>query len=117
MGVIHIGNSAENPLTLCRYQDSEYVSELPHGWRVKIEQSGTYELRINRESLNGAGALGVQWQGNTQRSPLAAGENTGRFELEAGDGRLEIWFELEDIGRVAFSSNLTIGDVVVDYLG
>ena len=41
----------------------------------------------------------------------------GRFELEAGDGKLEIWFELEDIGRVAFSSNLTIGDVEVDYLG
>lgn len=116
-GVIHIGNSAENPLTLCRYQDSEYISELPHGWRVKVEQSGTYEFRINRESLNGAGALGVQWQGNTQRSPLAAGENTGRFELEAGDGNLEIWFELEDIGRVTFSSNLTIGDVEVDYLG
>ena len=116
-GVIHIGNLAENPLTLCRYQDSEYISELPHGWRVKIEQSGTYELRINRESLNGAGALGVQWQGNTQRNLLAAGENTGRFELEAGDGKLEIWFELEDIGRVAFSSNLTIGDVEVDYLG
>ena len=116
-GVIHIGNSAENPLTLCRYQDSEYISELPHGWRVKIEQSGTYEFRINRESLNGAGALGVQWQGNSQRSPLAAGENTGRFELEAGDGKLEIWFELEDIGRVTFSSNLTIGDVEVDYLG
>ena len=116
-GVIHIGNSAENPLTLCRYQDSEYISELPHGWRVKVEQSGTYEFRINRESLNGAGALGVQWQGNSQRSPLAAGENTGRFELEAGDGKLEIWFELEDIGRVTFSSNLTIGDVEVDYLG
>ncbi|MXZ08920.1 MAG: arylsulfatase [Gemmatimonadetes bacterium] len=116
-GVIHIGNSAENPLTLCRYQDSEYISELPHGWRVKIEQSGTYKFRINRESLNGAGALGVQWQGNSQRSPLAAGENTGRFELEAGDGKLEIWFELEDIGRVTFSSNLTIGDVEVDYLG
>ncbi len=116
-GVIHIGNSAENPLTLCRYQDSEYISELPHGWRVKVEQSGTYEFRINRESLNGAGALGVQWQGDTQRSPLAAGENTGRFELEAGDGNLEIWFELEDIGRVTFSSNLTIGDVEVDYLG
>ena len=116
-GVILIGNSAENPLTLCRYQDSEYISELPHGWRVKVEQSGTYEFRINRESLNGAGALGVQWQGNTQRSPLAAGENTGRFELEAGDGKLEIWFELEDIGRVTFSSNLTIGDVEVNYLG
>ena len=116
-GVIHIGNLAENPLTLCRYQDSEYVSELPHGWRVKIEQSGTYEFRINRESLNGAGVLGVQWLGNTQRSPLAAGENTGRFELESGGGKLEIWFELEDIGRVAFSSNLTIGDVEVDYLG
>jgi len=116
-GVIHIGNSTENPLTLCRYQDSEYISELPHGWRVKIEQGGTYELRINRESLNGAGALGVQWQGNSQRSPLATGENTGRFELEAGDGKLEIWFELEGIGRVTFSSNLTIGDVEVDYLG
>ncbi len=116
-GVIHIGNSAENPLTLCRYQDSEYISELPHGWRVKIEQSGTYALRINREPLNGAGALGVQWQGKTQKNLLAAGENTGRFELEAGDGKLEIWFELEDIGRVTFSSNLTIGDVEVDYLG
>ena len=45
------------------------------------------------------------------------GENTGRFELEAGDGKLEIWFELKDIGRVTFSSNLTIGDVEVNYLG
>ena len=113
-GIIHIGNPAENPMTLCRYQDSEFQEEFPFGWRVEIERDGTYEFQINREALDGPGSLHVAWQGKTLSRPLDAGQDTGRFELEAGEGRLEVWFELKGIGRLTFSSNETIGDVCVE---
>jgi hypothetical protein len=111
VGIIHIGNDAENPITLCRYQDSEYHDEFPFGWRVKIEQAGNYQIKINRETLNGPGELCIAWQGKTQSLPLGQDQNTGQFTLPAGEGRLEIWFELENIGRITFTSNNTIGDV------
>ncbi|MCZ6632794.1 MAG: hypothetical protein O7G87_05270, partial [bacterium] len=116
-GIIHIGNEAENPIGLCRYQDSEYQDEIPFGWRVKIERGGTYEVRINRGSLDGPGALGVAWQGRTHTEPLENGQDSGRFSLPAGEGRLEVWFELADIGRITFSSNETIGDVEMEWVG
>ena len=37
VGIIHIGNDIENPIRLCRYQDSEYDNVFPLGWRVRIE--------------------------------------------------------------------------------
>lgn len=110
-GTIHIGNDAENPITLCRYQDSEYHDEFPFGWRVNIEQAGTYEVTINRGTLDEPGLLSIAWQGKTQSLPLKQGKNTGQFTLPAGEGRLEIWFELEKIGRITFTNNETIGDV------
>ena len=116
-GTIHIGNPAENPITLCRYQDSEYQSEMPMGWRVKIERNGAYRIRVKRGTLDGPGALGIAWQGRTQRVPLENGQNSGRFSLPEGEGRLEVWFELDGIGRITFSSNRTIGDVEMEWLG
>ena len=113
-GIIHIGNPAENPITLCRYQDSEFQEEFPFGWRVEIEQAGNYDVRINRGSLDGPGSLHVAWQGKTASQPLEAGQNSGRFSLDAGRGKLETWFELEGIGRLTFSSNETIGDVEME---
>ena len=115
-GTIHIGNPAENPITLCRYQDSEFQEEFPFGWRVNIEQAGSYDIRINRGALDGAGSLHVNWQGKTSHQPLASGESAGRFSLEAGEGILEVWFALADIGRITFSSNETIGDVQVEWI-
>ena len=37
VGIIHIGNDIENPISLCRYQNSEYDNVFPLGWRVRIE--------------------------------------------------------------------------------
>ncbi len=115
-GTIRIGNPAENPISLCRYQDSEFRDEFPFGWRVEIERAGTYDVQINREALDGPGSLHVAWQGKTLSQPLDVGQSSGRFELAAGEGRLEVWFELETIGRLTFSSNETIGDVEMEHV-
>jgi arylsulfatase A-like enzyme len=116
VGTIHIGNAAENPTTLCRYQDSEFQEEFPFGWRVEIERTGTYDVSINRGALDGPGSLHVVWQGKTLQHPLAEGESAARFALEAGKGRLEVWFSLADVGRITFSSNETIGDVHAEWI-
>lgn len=110
-GVIHIGNKAENPLHLCRYMDTNYHLGLPHGWNVEVEREGHYEISINRGNFTGPGELVVNWKGKTIRKPLKEGQNTESFKLYAGRGILEVWFELEDIGRITFSDNGVIGDV------
>jgi arylsulfatase A-like enzyme len=112
-GVIHLGNSADNPATLCRYQDSHYIHGIPHGWEVDIEKSGRYQLTIDRADLTGPGQLVVKWKGREQHIPLKSGENRGTAELSSGKGRLEIWFELEGLGRMTFSDNGTVGDVEI----
>lgn len=110
-GVIHIGNMAENPSHLCRYQDCTYHLGLPHGWFVEIEREGDYEININRGHFTGIGELVVIWKGKTMRKLFAEGKCTEIFQLFSGTGRLEIWFELAETGRITFSNNGTLGDV------
>lgn len=68
-GVIHLGNPAENPLHLCRYQDATYVSNEPRGWLVEIERGGKYEITLPRGESSEAGQLVVSWQGRETRTP------------------------------------------------
>lgn len=110
-GIIHLGTKKEDPATLCRYQDSTYHLGIPHGWQVKIEQGGKYRLNIDRGRFTGPGRLVVKWQDEEKGIPLKSGQSTGIFELDGGEGRLEIWFELDGIGRITFSDNGTIGNV------
>ena len=113
VGTIHIGNDAENPTTLCRYQDSEYGNIFPLGWRIRIEQEGDYKIKIKRGTLDGPGVLKVDWQGKIEQAVLKEGQEEAIFSLSVGEGRLEVWLELNEIGRVTFSSNETIGDVEI----
>lgn len=114
---IHIGNAAENSITLCRYQDSEYRDGLPFGWRVRIEHGGTCEIGIKHGPFYGAGALNINWGGTEVSASLEAGENTDRLSLAEGEGSLDIWFELDGVGRLTFSSTEPIGDVRMEWLG
>ena len=115
-GVIHIGCDAENPVRLCRYQDGTYQDGIPHGWRVAVEQRARYRFTINRGEFNGPGALHVSWQGRQFDCPLDAGENTGVFGLQAGNGMIDVWFVEAGKQRVALTDNSTIGDTDVELL-
>ena len=115
-GIIKLGSSLENPATLCRYQDSSYLKGIPFGWHVEIVRGGEFELSINRGPFLGPGSLVVKWQGGEQKTALTENGNNGVFQLTKGLGTLEIWFELDSVGRITFSNNGTIGDVIVTRL-
>ena len=112
-GMIHIGNEAENPVRLCRYQDGNFVNGVPHGWTVQVEQEGNYRLTINRGAAEGQGGLHILWQGQENVLPLASGESSATIALKAGQGVLDIWFVPEGGERTVISDNSTLGDVDV----
>ena len=116
-GVIHIGNPAENPLVLCRYQDCTFRDRKPDGWSVEIEKAGRYRLTINRGESRSPSRMLVRWQGTTQEQPLAANGNTAEFTLSAGTGVLDIWFQEPGHPRIPISDNSTLGDVTIELLG
>lgn len=113
-GVIHIGNDAENPVRLCRYQDGNYVDGKPHGWTVMVERGGKYRFTINRGSLEGQGSLHVLWQGNETVQPVAEGQSSAIADLVAGKGVIDIWFVPDGATRIIISNNGTAGDVDVE---
>ncbi len=115
-GVIHLGNDAENPVRLCRYQDGNYKDGVPHGWTVKVERGGKYRFTINRGTQEGQGSLHVLWQGNETVLPVGATENSAVGELSAGKGVIDIWFVPNGTERVLISDNGTAGDVDVQRL-
>ena len=115
-GVIHIGNDAENPVHLCRYQDGNYVDGVPHGWTVKIERGGKYRFTINRGTLEGQGGLHVLWQGIETVLPIDDSENSTVGRLTSGEGVIDIWFTPDGTKRVPISNNGTAGDVDVERL-
>ncbi|MBG86089.1 MAG: arylsulfatase [Verrucomicrobiales bacterium] len=116
VGTIHIGNPAENPVLLCRYQDSRYVDGKPTGWPVKIEQAGRYRLSVELADRNTGGRIHVAWQGKSQSRPVLPGTNSASFSLTAGEGLLDIWFQQDDKPRESVTNNGTIGNVVIEYL-
>lgn len=115
-GVIHIGNDAENPVRLCRYQDGNYKDGVPHGWTVNVERGGKYRFTINRGAQEGQGSLHVLWQGNETVLPVGETESTVIGELTSGEGVIDIWFTPEGAERVPISDNGTAGDVDVERL-
>ena len=55
----------------------------------------------------------MDWQEKIEQAMLKEGQEEAIFSLSVGEGRLEVWLELNEIGRVTFSSNETIGDVEI----
>jgi arylsulfatase A-like enzyme len=110
-GVIHIGNEAENPTVLCRYQDGNYRNGVPHGWTVCVERGGTYRASIDRGPFQDDADLFIRWQGETLRKPLPRGTDSAEFHLEAGSGVIDIWLKERGGERVVVADNSTTGDV------
>ncbi|QDT43418.1 Arylsulfatase [Gimesia alba] len=112
-GTIVIDKTKENPSVLCRYQDGSFYQGVSQGWMVKIKQSGLYQVQINRNAMPKSGKLFVNWQGQQAHEYLNAKEDSAPFELQAGTGGLDIWFQEEGEDRVYPADNSTLGDVVL----
>ncbi len=110
-GLIHLGNAAENPAVLSRYQDGNYRDGVPYGWTVQIEQSGRYRLTTNRGESTRAGKMFLDWQGQTRTQPVAENNSSAEFDIAAGTGVIDIWFQEDGRDRVIHTDNGTIGNV------
>jgi arylsulfatase/arylsulfatase A len=110
-GYIHIGNPAENPTHLCRYQDSAYVNGEPTGWLVNIEREGDYEFTINRGDHVAPGRMCIRVNESVLSQPLGRSDNTATFHLPAGKARLEAWVQEEGKPHRRRPEQDTIGDV------
>lgn len=111
-GLIVIDREQENPSVLCRYQDGSFQQGMSEGWMVKIVRAGLYQVKINRGTAR-PGRLCVNWQGRTVHDFLSEGESVTEFELTAGTGLLDIWFQADGEERVYPGDNSVRGDVVL----
>lgn len=112
-GIIQIGSEHENPIHLCRYQDSHYVNGIPTGWPVKIIKAGNYEISINRCGYMGEAQLFLKIKDYYEKHNLEAGTNKAIFDLTETSGLLDIWFVEKGKERIIFKENNTIGDVEI----
>ena len=112
-GRIHIGNPAETPTHLCRYQDSAYVNGEPTGWLVNVEREGDYEFTINRGDSVSPGKMCVKINSTMLSQPLGPRDNTATFHLPSGESKLEAWVEEEGKSYRRRAEQDTIGDVDV----
>lgn len=113
-GVIVIDSQQEKPTTLCRYQDGSFYQGTSQGWMVEVATPGEYQVQINRKPENQPGKLIVSWQGKVTHEYLKAGETAARFDLSAGTGMLDIWFQQQGEDRVYPGNNSTLGDVILE---
>jgi hypothetical protein len=115
-GIIHIGNEAENPLRLCRYQDASWKFGQPHGWLVNVQHAGRYEVLLGPADVPGAGRIVVQWQGREQSQPVSSGQQAAVFELAAGQGILDVGFVADEAGGPRAAGKNIAGDVSIRLL-
>lgn len=112
-GYIYIGSDKENPVHLCRYQDSAYINGKPTGWLVTIEKSGEYEFTINRGESTAAGEMCIKINDKVMSKPIGEGKNRAVFHLIASKTKLDVWVEEEGKPYTPRSIEDTIGDVDV----
>jgi arylsulfatase A-like enzyme len=115
-GIIHIGNDAENPVLLCRYQDAIWKFEQSHGWLVNIERTGRYEISLRSEDPSSPGQIVVNWQGKELTKPIMSGQHTATFELAAGQGAIDIGIASADSGSAKAAGKAIASDVHVRFL-
>ncbi|QDT92039.1 Arylsulfatase [Gimesia algae] len=111
-GLIVIDREQEKSSILCRYQDGSFQGGISEGWMVEIVRPGLYRVKINQETTR-PGKLCVNWQGRTVHDFLKVGESAAEFELTAGTGLLDIWFQVEGEDRIYPGDNSPQGDVVL----
>jgi arylsulfatase A-like enzyme len=116
-GIIHVGNQAENPIVLCRYQDASWKFERPCGWLVNFERSGRYEVGFREDSVPGPGRIVVNWQGQESRRPIAGGQRTAEFVLAAGQGTIDVNLVADGVTGTETAAKNISGDVTVRFVG
>jgi len=114
-GTIHIGNPAENPTHLCRYQDATYENGKPRHWQVKIERAGRYRISVNTTDRVG-GRIHVNFNDEEKSRPVLPGGNAATFSLPAGEGTLDVWFVADGKQRVVVTNNSPKDDVTLALL-
>lgn len=112
-GIIIIDQEKEKICVLCRYQDGNYFQGKSQGWMVKIMHSGLYQIQIEKGLKQKPGKLIVNWQGRKTHEFLRKNESKAEFELSAGTGILDIWFQAEGEDRIHPADNGTLGDVTL----
>jgi len=115
-GLIIVDSEKESPCVLCRYQDGSYFQGVSQGWMVNLLRPGLYQIEIERGQEQKPGKLVVNWQGQQTHEYLKADESSAEFELPAGTGMLDIWFQAEGEDRVDLIDNGTLGDVMLKQL-
>ena len=115
-GIIHVGNEAENPVRLCRYQDASWKFDESFGWLINIERSGRYELALSGVNAAGAGKLTVNWQGREQTASLTPDKPSAEFVLAAGQGIIDIRFEPETTAGSSVAGKSTVADVSLRFI-
>ncbi len=110
-GVMHLGPQMETPALLSRYQDGTYRGGYSRGWSMRVAQ-GRYEFRVKQPAESRDGSVFVSWLGHVRRKPAKA--NTGVvFDLKAGEGLLDIWWQADGEVRKITGDSSAVGDVVV----
>ncbi|WP_339729106.1 arylsulfatase [uncultured Gimesia sp.] len=112
-GTIIVDKEKEDPSVLCRYQDGSYFQGVSQGWMVQIKNAGLYQVQIHRNAMQKPGKLFVNWRGQQTHEYLQANEVSAEFELSAGTGMLDIWFQVDGEDRVYPANNSTLGDVTL----
>ena len=97
-GRIELGTPNENPTLLCRYQDGHRrfgTDAEPIGWPVTVDQAATYRISIRSNDVQGS-VLVASWQGRERRVQLGSNQRGADFDLEAGEGMIDVWLEKPD---------------------
>ena len=115
-GIIHVGNQAENPVLLCRYQDASWKFERPSGWLVNVERSGRYEIAFRGEDASGPGRIVVNWQGQEISRPVRVSEQAAEFVLAAGQGTMDVNLLADGAASSEAAGRTIAEDVTVRFL-
>ena len=110
-GVIHLGEGAEDPALLSRYQDGTYQDGYSRGWSVKLT-AGRYDLSVKQREGTPRGRVFVSWLGRTESRPAAA-SGGAVFDLREGKGLLDVWGQIDGETRKRIGDSSAIGDVMV----
>ena len=121
-GRIHIDPTKENPVHLSRYQEGYHWhhDSLPEGWMLKVIYSGTYRLHFMDSKKypfsleqfwkhNSKAKAVVLWKGNSQTLHLKQGASFVDIPLSTGEGRLDVFFEVNSNGKLNKDWNSDIG--------
>ncbi|MCZ6671998.1 MAG: hypothetical protein O7C75_03570, partial [Verrucomicrobia bacterium] len=114
------------PVVLSRYQEGYHWhhDSLPEGWMLKVVKPGRYRLRFTDSKKypfslddfwkqHSQAKAVIKWKDNIHHELLKPGASFVDVSLTGGDGRLDVYFEVEKNGKIEKNWN---SDISVEYL-